>query len=42
VVLPGYALRVEQMIGRRVKWVRLHPVPATAEPEAKTVREHRP
>ncbi|NNG17686.1 MAG: HlyC/CorC family transporter [Gemmatimonadales bacterium] len=41
VVLPGYALHVEQMIGRRVKWVRLHPVPPTAEPEASTAREHR-
>ncbi len=41
VVLPGYALRVEEMIGRRVKWVRLHPVPPTAETEASTAREHR-
>ena len=41
VVLPGYLLRVEQMIGRRVKWVRLDPVPLTAETEASMAREHR-
>ena len=41
VVLPGYLLRVEQMIGRRVKWVRLDPVPPTAATEARTAREHR-
>jgi len=35
VMVPGYALHVEQMTGRRVKWVRLTPLPApSTEPEA--------